>query len=149
MIVVNLGISLRLVLNRQKIQECHYREKFSSVRHSLRLTEQKRNRRVTSHLITSAVVWDLAISGSHTLKAIIDSGSPFNLIFQMKVKEMQLTGGNQPNQKPRGIDGNPLRTYFEHKLEVFTTDLAKQIVCNIVVFLGADIGGFDIMLGRP
>lgn len=67
----------------------------------------------------------------------------------MKVKEMQLTGGSQPDQKPRGIDGNPLRTYLEHKLEVFTTDSAGRIVCSTVIFLGADVGGFDIILGRP
>lgn len=101
-----------------------------------------------SHLVTSGVVRNFATSTSHTLKAVIDSGSPFNLISQMKVKEMQLPRGSQPHQKPRGIDGNPLHTYFEHELEVFTTDSAGRIVCSIGVFLGADIGGFDIILGR-
>ena len=113
------------------------------------LQKRKGRGELPSHLITSAVVRDFATSGSHTLKAIIDSGSPFNLISQMKVKEMQLTGGNQPNQKPRGIDGNPLHTYSEHKLEVFTTNSAGRIVCSTVIFLGADIGGFDIILERP
>lgn len=37
----NLAIPSRLVLNRQKIQECLYREKRSSVRDSLCLTEQE------------------------------------------------------------------------------------------------------------
>ena len=67
----------------------------------------------------------------------------------MKVKEMQLAGGDQPKQAPRGIDSNPLRTYLEHDLKVFTTDSAGRIVCNNGMFLGADIGGFDIILGRP
>ena len=65
----------------------------------------------------------------------------------MKVKEMNFPGGCQPHQKLRGIDGNLLHTYFEHELEVFTTDSEGQIVCSIGIFLGADIGGFDIILG--
>ncbi len=68
---------------------------------------------------------------------------------QMKVKEMQLLGGCQPHHKPRGIDGTSLHIYFEHELEVFTTDCTGQIVCSTSTFLGADIGGFDIILGRP
>ena len=75
--------------------------------------------------------------------------SPFNLISQMKVKEMQLLGGLKPKQKPRGIDGNPLHIYLEHKLETVTTDSAGRIVGSTGVFLGADIGGFDVILRRP
>ena len=62
---------------------------------------------------------------------------------------MQLLGGCQPHHKPRGIDGNSLHTYFEHELEVFTTDSAGRIVFSTGTFLGADIAGFDIILGRP
>ena len=62
---------------------------------------------------------------------------------------MQFLGGSKPKQKPRGIDGNPLHTYLEHKLETVTTDSAGRIVGSTGVFLGADIGGFDVILGRP
>ena len=67
----------------------------------------------------------------------------------MKVIEMQLPGGCQPHHKPRGIDGNLLNTYFEHELEVLTTDSVGRIVCSTGTFLGAAIGGFDIILGQP
>ena len=67
----------------------------------------------------------------------------------MKVKEMHLLGRTQLKQKPRGIDGNPLLTDFEHKLDTFTTNSARRIECSTVVFLEADIGGFHVILGRP
>ncbi len=41
-----------------------------------------------------------------------------------------------------------MNTYFEHELEVLTTDSAGRIVCSTGTFLGAAIGGFDIILGR-
>ena len=67
----------------------------------------------------------------------------------MKIKEMQLLEECQPYQKLRGIDGNMFYTYFEHELEVFTTDSAGRIVFSTDNFLEADIGGFNIILGRP
>ena len=113
------------------------------------LQSRKGRGEVPSHLVTSGVIQNSATSESHTLKAVIDSGSPFNMISQMKGKEMQLLGGCQPHHKPRGIDGNSFHTYFEQKLEIFTTDSAGQIVCSTGTCLGADIAGFDIILGRP
>lgn len=47
---------------------------------------------------------------------------------------MQLLKGSQPHQKSRRIDGNPLYTYFEHELEVFTINSAGRIVCITGVF---------------
>ncbi len=113
------------------------------------LQSRKGRSEVPSHLVTSGVIRNSATSESHTLKAVIDSDSPFNLISQMKVKEMQFPGGCQLHQKLRGIDGNSLHTYFEHELKVFTMDSAGRIVFSIGIFLGADIGEFDIILGRP
>ena len=113
------------------------------------LQNRKRRGKIPSHLVTSGVIQNSATSESHTLKAVIDSGSPFNLIFQIKIKEMQLLIGCQPHHKPRGIDGNSLHTYFVHELEVFTTNSAGRIVYSKGTFLGADIEGFEIILGRP
>lgn len=80
-IVTNLAIFPHLVLNHQRIQECPYREKRSSIRHSLYFTKPEKKRgNVPSHLVTSIVVQNLTISGSCTLQAVIDSCSPFNLI---------------------------------------------------------------------
>ncbi len=84
----------------------------------------KRRGEIPGHLVTSRVIRNSATSESQTLKAVIDSGLPFNLISQMNVKEMKLLGGCQPYQKLRGIDGNSLHTYFEHEFEVFTIDSA-------------------------
>ena len=67
----------------------------------------------------------------------------------MKVKEIQFLKGCQPPQKLRRPDGNLLDTYFEYELKVFTTDSAGRIVFSTGTFLGADIGEFDIILGRP
>ena len=112
------------------------------------LQNRKERDEIPSHLVTSTVILNSVTSESHTFRAVIDSGSPFNLISQMKVKEMHLFGGTQPKQKPQDIDGNPLLTYFEHKLDTFTTDSTGRIACNTVVFMGADIDGFDVILGR-
>lgn len=83
------------------------------------------------------------------LKVVIDLSSLFNLIFQIKVKEIQLLGRTQLYQKLRGIDSNPLHTYFEHELEVFITDFVKQIIYSTGTFLRANIEGFNIILGWP
>ena len=83
------------------------------------------------------------------LSAVIDSGSPFNLISQLQVKQLQLQNGVTPSRKPRGIDGNPLRTYLEYTVDVFTSDSTEGIVKTNCTVLGADIGGFDMILGRP
>lgn len=108
---------------------------------------KKKRGKVLSHLVTSAVIQNPATSKPHIFKAVIDSGSPFNLISQMKVQEMQLLGGFQPKQKPRGIDGNLLHTYLEHKLETITTDFVGRMVGSTGVFSGVDIRGFDVILG--
>ena len=44
---------------------------------------------MASHLVTSAVIRNIATSRSCTLEGVIDSGSPFNLISQAKVKEIR------------------------------------------------------------
>lgn len=80
---------------------------------------------------------------------MIDSGSPFNLISQLQVKQLQLQNGVPPSRKPRDIDGNPLRTYLEYTVDVFTSDSAGRIAKTNCTVLGAHIGGFDIILGRP
>ena len=61
---------------------------------------------------------------------------------------MQLAEGDQPKQAPHKIDGNPLRTYLEYNLKIFTMDSAGCILCNNGMFLGADIRRFDIIFGR-
>lgn len=81
------------------------------------------------------------------LSAVIDSGSPFNLISQLQVKQLQLQNGVVPCRKPRGIDGKPLQTYLEYIVDVFTSDSAGRIVKTDCTVLGADIGGFDMILG--
>ena len=80
---------------------------------------------------------------------MIDSGSPFNLISQLQAKQLQLQNGVAPIRKPRGIDGKPLQTYLEYTLDVFTSDSAGRIAKTSCTALGADIGGFDMILGRP
>lgn len=64
----------------------------------------------------------------------------------MKVKEIQLTEKIQPGQKLCRIDDNPLHIYLKYMLEVFIIDSTEQIISD---FLGANIGRFDIILGRP
>ena len=111
------------------------------------LQNRKGRGEIPSHLVTSALIRNSTTSKSYTFRAVIDSGSQFNLISQMKVKEMHLLGGTQPKQKLQDIDGNPLLTHFEHKLDTFTTNSARRIACSTVVFLGVDISGFDVILG--
>lgn len=113
------------------------------------LQNKKGRGKVPSYLITFAVIRNFVTFESHTFKAVIDLGSPFNLISQIKVKEMQLLGRLKPKQKPHDIDDNLLHIYLEHKLETVTTDSAGQIIGSTDVFLGADIEGFDVILGRP
>ncbi len=60
-----------------------------------------------ANLVKPATVY-LPSCTALTFNAIIDSGSPFNLMFQLKVKELQLTNGLAQTQKPYGIDKNPI-----------------------------------------
>lgn len=83
------------------------------------------------------------------LSAVIDSDLPFNLISQLQVKELNLQNGVSPSRKPRGIDGKPLQIYLEYTVDIFTSDSAKKIAKTNFTVLGADIGGFDMILGRP
>ncbi len=101
-----------------------------------------------AHLVTPATVYSPSREAL-TFNAAIDSGSSFNFMSQLKVKELQLTNGVSPTQKPRGIDGNSIRVYLEYKIDVFTSDSAGRIARTESVFLGADIGGFNMILGRP
>lgn len=39
--------------------------------------------------------------------------------------------------------------YLEYKIDVFTSDSAGRIARTESIVLGADIGGFDMILGRP
>ena len=98
--------------------------------------------------LTIIAVIQNSVTGSNTLKAIIDLGSSFNLVSQMKVKEMQLAKRDQPKQATRRINGNLFCTYLKHDPKVFTTDSAGRIVCNNEMFLGANIEEFNIILGR-
>lgn len=75
--------------------------------------------------------------------------SPSNLLSQIKVKEIQLAQRDQPKQAPHKIDGNSFCTYMEYDLKVFIIDFVGHIIYNNKIFLGADIGEFDIILGRP
>lgn len=100
-------------------------------------------------MVSFAVFQNFAIPKSHAFKVVLDLGSSFNLISEKKIKEMQLLGGSQLKHKPHDIDGNPLYNYLEHKLQIFTSDSVGRIVDSTDIFLRADIGGFDIILGRP
>lgn len=82
------------------------------------------------------------------LSAVIDSGSPFNLISQLQVKQLYLQNGVTPIRRPRGIDGKPLQTYLEYTVDVFTLDSAGRIAKTNCTVLGTDIGRFDMILGR-
>ena len=110
---------------------------------------QNRNNRGNGlgHLITVAIIQNLA-TGTNTLKAVIDLGSSFNLVFQIKVKKILLARRDQLKQALYGIDGNSLYTYLEYDLKVFTTNSVDHIVYNNRMFLGADIRGYHIILGR-
>ncbi len=101
-----------------------------------------------THLITSTTIYSPDRTGV-VLSAVIDSGSPFNLISQLQVKQLHLQNGVTPSRKPRGIDGKPLQTYLEYTVDVFTSDSAGRIAKTNCIVLGADIGGFDMILGRP
>lgn len=62
---------------------------------------------------------------------------------------MQFLGGLKPKLKPCNIDSNLLYIYLEHKLETITTNSARWIVDSTGVFLEANVGGFDVILGCP
>lgn len=85
------------------------------------LQNRKSRGEISSQLATSAVIQSVS-TRTTTLKAVIDSGSPFDLISQMKIKEMQLVDGEQPKQKPRGIDGH-LQSKMSYNAVEFSRDV--------------------------
>ncbi len=81
-----------------------------------------------------------------TMNVVINSSSLFVLILQFKMKEMGLKNDIVPLQKPRSINGNSPRISLQYIILVFTTDAAGQISKTEVTALGADIGGFELIL---
>ncbi len=118
----------------------------------LDVTSVLHNRHTTSEEVTHLVTSTTIYSPDRTrvvLSARIDSGSSFNLILQFQLKQLQLQNGVAPSHKPQGIDGNLLRTYLEYTVDVFTLDSTGQIAKTNCTVLGADIGGFNIILSQP
>ncbi len=66
----------------------------------------------------------------------------------MKVKEIGLADGVKPNRKPRTIDGPSLQTYLKYAVSVLTTDSDGKISQDEIQVFAADIGRFDLILGR-
>ena len=79
-----------------------------------------------THLVTSTTIYSPGRTRV-VLSAVIDSGSPFNLILQLQLKKLQLQNRVAPSLKLRGIDGNQLRSYLEYTIDVFTSDSVEQI----------------------
>ncbi len=90
------------------------------------------------HYATEAKVCKLSLQDL-TLKAMINSGSSFNIISQIKITEMDLADGVTPIRKPNTFDGQLLKIHLEYAVSVLTTDYDGKISQDDIQILAADI----------
>ena len=84
-----------------------------------------------------------------TVRAMIDCGTTWNFISQLKVMETGLQGIRKDAPKLATIDGSPFKTYERHSQEVGVKDEIECEVRGLQEFWGADIAGVDVILGLP
>lgn len=79
---------------------------------------------------------------------VIDSGSLFNIILQMKFKEIGLADGLKLNRKPKTNDGHSLQICLEYAVFLSMIDFDDRISQDNIPISAPDIGGFDFILVR-
>lgn len=80
---------------------------------------------------------------------MINCGSTWNLLLQLKVQEFGLKGSNNVLLGLKTLNGNKLITYQKHTLSVKVKDLESQMSIVAHNLLGADMAGVIIILGLP
>ena len=85
------------------------------------------------------------------IRAIIDCGSTWNFLSQIKVKEaaLRIPVESPPPSELKTQDGTPLQTYHNHTLQVGIFDDKGVEVRADQTFVGADMFGVDMILGIP
>ena len=83
------------------------------------------------------------------LQALVDSGATYNFISQLAVKELDLDGSPPTHSRICTLDGNALHTYLMHSVAFSIVDGAGEAHQLTQDLIGADIRGYDVILGMP
>jgi hypothetical protein len=81
------------------------------------------------------------------LRALIDNGAQLNLISQKAVRDLDLEGSDVPRPVAKYLNDQRLQLHRAHDLELSVADIAGTHRKGSQRFWGADIMGYDLILG--
>jgi hypothetical protein len=91
---------------------------------------------------------DVCMPGEkRALRALIDNGAQLNLISQKAVRDLDLEGSDIPRPVAKYLNDQRLQLYRAHDLKLSVTDMAGAHRRGFQRFWGADIIGYDLILG--
>jgi transposase InsO family protein len=85
--------------------------------------------------------------GKHTFRALIDNGAQLNLISQRVVRELDMEGLDLPKPTAKYLNDQRLQIHKAHDLKLSVVDEIGKWKRKSQRFWGADIGGYDLILG--
>ena len=81
------------------------------------------------------------------LRALIDNGAQLNLISQKAVRDLDLEGSDIPRPVAKYLNDQRLQLHRAHDLKLSIADMAGAHRRGYQRFWGADIMGYDLILG--
>ena len=88
-------------------------------------------------------------SSSLALRAMIDSGSPFNLLSQDLIVWHQILGDSTDIPPARDLNGAGICLFQRHKMAVATRRIDNVPTLDAIDVFGANIAGCKLILGLP
>ena len=91
---------------------------------------------------------DVCMPGEkRALRALIDNGAQLNLISQKAVRDLDLEGSDIPRPVAKYLNDQRLQLHRAHDLKLSIADMAGAHRRGYQRFWGADIMGYDLILG--
>jgi hypothetical protein len=85
--------------------------------------------------------------GKHALSALVDNGAQLNLISQKAVRDLDLEGSDVPRPVAKYLNNQRLQLHRAHDLKLSVADMTGTPRRGSQRFWGADIMGYDLILG--
>ena len=106
--------------------------------------------RLNKGILDSHLVIEATVKGNASpivVKALIDSGATTNFVSQLLIKELGNPEGESSEHRVSTLDGQRLRTFQLHDLEIDMTNSDGKNATVKTKLLDSDIIKFDLILG--